>query len=139
MPITVERATWCLRVNQKFECVGQTGILLRAAGRGYLPDRSFVVVTLAFTGVLLIGWRTVLAFALPKVLAQAHHKKRTCPIKDLVAVSPYYQAIMLTGTLTFWGVQIPSADDSGSAGQGRNRKGNPFEFLQLLTSLVKRW
>ena len=36
----------------------QAGILLRSVFRGYLPDKSFVIVTMAVTGVFLVGWRT---------------------------------------------------------------------------------
>ena len=36
----------------------QAGILLRSAFRGYLPDKSFIIVTMVVTGVFLVGWRT---------------------------------------------------------------------------------
>ena len=44
----------------------QVAIGLRSVSRGYLPDKAFIVVSLAVTAFMLIGWRTGLA-ALTKV------------------------------------------------------------------------
>ena len=41
----------------------QVALTLRSVQRGYIPDKSFVVVSFLATGVLLIGWRTALAAA----------------------------------------------------------------------------
>ncbi len=35
--------------------------------------------------------------------------------------------------------EAPSQSPAARAAPRRNKKGNPLEFLQLLTSLVKRW
>ena len=45
----------------------QAGIILRAASRGYVPDKSFVIVTLLATFVLLLSWRATFAALGPKV------------------------------------------------------------------------
>lgn len=42
------------------------GLLVRTATRGYLPDPSFIAVSMAANGVLLVGWRTILAAATPE-------------------------------------------------------------------------
>ncbi|KAL4434131.1 hypothetical protein ABPG75_000572 [Micractinium tetrahymenae] len=42
------------------------GLLVRAATRGYFPAPSFIAVSMAATGVLLVGWRTALAAATPE-------------------------------------------------------------------------
>ena len=39
------------------------GLLLRTASRGYLPEPTFIAVSLAATGVFLVGWRAALAAA----------------------------------------------------------------------------
>lgn len=39
----------------------QTALVLRSIQRGYIPDKSFVIVSFLATGVLLIGWRSALA------------------------------------------------------------------------------
>lgn len=39
----------------------QVSLALRSAQRGYLPDKSFVIVSFIATGVLLVGWRAALA------------------------------------------------------------------------------
>ena len=41
----------------------QTALVLRSIQRGYIPDKSFVIVSFLATGVLLIGWRSALAVA----------------------------------------------------------------------------
>lgn len=41
----------------------QTALVLRSVQRGYVPDKSFVIVSFLATGVLLIGWRSALAIA----------------------------------------------------------------------------
>lgn len=47
----------------------QASLVLRSIQRGYIPDKSFVIVSFIATGVLLIGWRSALAAA-TKVSAQ---------------------------------------------------------------------
>ena len=44
----------------------QVAIGLRSVSRGYIPDKAFILVSLAVTAFMLIGWRTGLA-ALTKV------------------------------------------------------------------------
>ena len=44
----------------------QVAIALRSASRGYIPDKAFIIVSLAVTAFLLVGWRTGFA-ALLKV------------------------------------------------------------------------
>jgi hypothetical protein len=72
------------------------GIAFRSVSRGYIPETSFIIVSLAATAVLLGSWRALFA-----------------------------NYISGTG----------SSSSSGS----RNKRGNPFEFITLLISLVKRW
>ena len=50
--------TWALGIP--------AGLLLRSATRGYLPDPSFIAVSMAVNGVLLVGWRSALAAATPQ-------------------------------------------------------------------------
>lgn len=40
------------------------GIVLRSISRGYLPDKSFLIVAMVATAVLLIGWRSALTAAI---------------------------------------------------------------------------
>lgn len=47
------------------------GLVVRSLVRGYMPDKSFLLVSLAVTGVLLIGWRTALAAAAPQEAPQS--------------------------------------------------------------------
>ena len=44
----------------------QVAIGVRSVSRGYIPDKAFIIVSLAVTAFMLIGWRTGLA-ALTKV------------------------------------------------------------------------
>ena len=39
----------------------QAGIVLRSAFKGHVPEVGFVGVTMAFTFLTLVGWRTALA------------------------------------------------------------------------------
>ncbi len=41
-------------------------IALRSASRGYIPDRAFILVSLAVTAVFLVGWRSGLAALTPQ-------------------------------------------------------------------------
>ena len=68
-------------------------LVVRSVLRGYVPDKSFIIVSFVATAVLLLGARAVQA-----------------------------------GTMT---------DDTSD--RKKKKKGNPFEFISLLTSLVKRW
>ena len=45
----------------------QAGLIIRTASKGYLPDKSFVIVTLLATAVLLFSWRALFAALSPKV------------------------------------------------------------------------
>lgn len=71
------------------------GLLLRSVQKGYMAPVPFIIVAMVATGVLLVGWRTVLAANTPP----PNRRKR----------------------------------------QMSDRKGNPLEFLSLLSSLTKRW
>lgn len=51
--------TWALGVP--------LGVAIRIVGRGYVPAMSFIGISLAVTGVLMIGWRTALAAVTPEV------------------------------------------------------------------------
>lgn len=51
--------TWALGVP--------LGVAIRSLGRGYVPAMSFIGISLAVTGVLMIGWRTALAAVTPEV------------------------------------------------------------------------
>lgn len=63
--------TWALGVP--------LGVVIRSIGRGYVPAVSFIGVSLAVTGVLMIGWRAALAAITPEVSEQhmEWHGKRT--------------------------------------------------------------
>lgn len=37
------------------------GLAFRAALKGYVPATPFVLVTMGFTGAILVGWRSALA------------------------------------------------------------------------------
>ncbi len=41
------------------------GLALRGVAKGYVPPTAFMVISLAATAILLIGWRTVAAAVLP--------------------------------------------------------------------------
>lgn len=77
------------------------GLLVRTITKGYIPETAFVIVSMAATGVFLIGWRAA------------------------------YSALVgpLDSSLTP-GEQLK---------RRKNKRGNPFEFVSLLISLVKRW
>lgn len=73
-------------------------VVIRSIMRGYIPDKSFIIVGLVVNLVLLVGWRAAFAATQKKEEAGAQ-----------------------------------------AASQRKNKKGNPFEFLQLLMSLTTRW
>ena len=77
------------------------GLALRSLAKGYLPAPTFLGITMAVTGVMLVGWRAALAAATP------------------AAPPPKSPAEQLR--------------------ERKNKRGNPFEFLQLLSGLVRRW
>lgn len=62
--------TWALGVP--------LGIALRSVARGYVPATSFMVVAMAATGVLMVGWRSALAAATPEVHVLASVHARDC-------------------------------------------------------------
>lgn len=41
--------------------ISQAGIVLRSALKGHTPEIGFVTVTMAFTLITLVGWRTIYA------------------------------------------------------------------------------
>jgi hypothetical protein len=47
------------------------GIVLRSISRGYLPDKSFLIVAMVATAVLLIGWRSALTAATGRRYAES--------------------------------------------------------------------
>jgi len=59
-------------------------LVLRSIQRGYIPDKSFVIVSFIATGVLLIGWRSALAAATKKSgHGQERQNKRGNPLEFL--------------------------------------------------------
>lgn len=59
-------------------------LVLRSIQRGYIPDKSFVIVSFIATGVLLIGWRSALAAATQKSnQGQERQNKRGNPLEFL--------------------------------------------------------
>jgi hypothetical protein len=56
----------------------QVGIALRTIGRGYIPDKSFIIVTVVITLVLMVGWRTGLAALTPEQVDNPYHNLRFC-------------------------------------------------------------
>lgn len=79
------------------------GIAVRSLLKGYMPETSFIIVSMVATGVLMVGWRSALAYA----------------------------------TLGSAGGDIAGGNSSNNS--SKNRRGNPFELIGLLISLVKRW
>lgn len=51
------------------------GLVIRGLSRGYVPATPFILVTLAATGVLMVGWRTALAFATPKARGEGAYNR----------------------------------------------------------------
>lgn len=116
------------------------------------PPLAFVFVTMATTGVLLVGWRAAAAAAAPKkdtsVRGRTSRKARQAPAPIALAPtalpatrrpaarreSPYFACapvgvrLFLTPVSPDLWVLLPSL-----------LQGNPFEFLQLLAGLTKRW
>lgn len=45
----------------------QVAHIIRGISKGYIPSTSFLIVSLAATGTLLVGWRTALAATTPEV------------------------------------------------------------------------
>lgn len=43
------------------------GVAIRSISRGYVPAMSFIGISLAVTGVLMVGWRAALAAVTPEV------------------------------------------------------------------------
>ena len=78
------------------------GLVIRSLLKGHLPETTFIMVSMAFTGVALLGWRS--AFA--RFIA-----------------TPLDSSLSATDQLK----------------KRQNKRGNPFEFISLLLSLVKRW
>ena len=132
----------------------QVSLALRSAQRGYLPDKSFVIVSFTATGVLLVGWRAALAAYLQVSyikhrLAAANmlteESTITAFLEDMTPcmiaathackVSGQCRQCIVSNLLSCCMVQ----GQSGKQPASQNRQGNPFEFLQLLASLTKRW
>jgi len=72
----------CEFIKQVISLVLQVAIGLRSASRGYIPDKAFIIVTLAVTAFLLIGWRTGLA-ALSKV-STASFAAQACTLQQWI-------------------------------------------------------
>lgn len=53
------------------------GLLLRSVFKGYVPDTSFLLVSMAATGVFLIGWRAALAAATPEAKPKSVREELT--------------------------------------------------------------
>eukprot|EP00884_Botryococcus_braunii_P018951 jgi/Botrbrau1/573/Bobra.0010s0039.1 len=73
-------------------------VAIRSAQKGYIPDKSFILVGLGVTFVMMLTWRAGLAAVTPKETSATEEMKRR-----------------------------------------KDKRGNPLEFFQLLTSLTKRW
>lgn len=58
------------------------GLLLRSLSRGYLPDTSFIVVSLVVNGALLVGWRAALAAATEEAAAPTTPQEQLKARKD---------------------------------------------------------
>ena len=77
------------------------GLVLRSLLRGYVPDATFLMVSMAATGVLTIGWRATLAAATPA-------PKEPQTLREVLDAR-------------------------------KDRRGNPFEFLEMIVSMTRRW
>lgn len=81
--------TWALGVP--------TGILLRTLGRGYLPPKAFVIVTLVLTLVLMVGWRYGYA-----TLVEPKEFKRTPAQRGNTKGNPLEFLDMIFGLIKRW-------------------------------------
>ena len=94
-PITTAARSWVTGIP--------AGLVIRSIIKGgYVPETTFIVISMAVTGVFVIGWRSVFARFLATPLDSS----------------------------------LSRADQLKNR---RNKQGNPFEFISLLISLVKRW
>jgi divalent metal cation (Fe/Co/Zn/Cd) transporter len=93
-PLKTTAATWATGIP--------AGLLVRSLVKGHLPETTFIMVSMAFTGVILVGWRSVFVRWIAKPLDSS----------------------------------LSAADQLKKR---QNKRGNPFEFISLLLSLVKRW
>jgi hypothetical protein len=59
-------------------------LVIRSISRGYVPDKSFVIVSFAATAVLLVGWRAAFAAVANKGNQQSlQRNKRGNPLEFL--------------------------------------------------------
>ena len=132
----------------------QVSLALRSAQRGYLPDKSFVIVSFVATGVLLVGWRAALA-AILQVCDVQHRLAAVTVVTEGFTITAFLgdvtpcmtaatHACDLSGQcrqriVSKWLSCCVVQGQSGKQPVSQNRQGNPFEFLQLLASLTKRW
>ena len=94
-PITTAARSWVTGIP--------AGLVIRTIIRGgHVPEATFILISMAVTGVFVIGWRSVFA----RFLAT--------PLDSSLSKADQLQ-------------------------KRQNKRGNPFEFISLLVSLVKRW
>ncbi|CAL5227528.1 g10517 [Coccomyxa viridis] len=80
------------------------------------------------------------AVALPVAIALRSASRGYIPDKAFIIVSLVVTAVLLVGWRTGLAALSKSETVNGdAASQRKDKKGNPLEFLQLLTSLTKRW
>lgn len=127
--------TWALGVP--------LGVAIRSIGRGYVPAMSFIGISLAVTGVLMVGWRTALAAVTPEVRCEGRTAGKDTstdgqPVERASHVSHRVEYFL---TLS-WAAAYAQAEDLTPAQQAarrKNKKGNPLDGLMMVMSLVKRW
>jgi hypothetical protein len=130
------------------------GLVVRGVSKGYVPPTPFIVVSLAATAVLMVGWRAALAAATPEVRERGGVFKGQwldrARVEGLRAPPPRPcgggrrsrpAAALSLGPAP----PPPSAPQAApqsklqAAKSRQNKKGNPLEFISLLMSLTKRW
>lgn len=110
----------------------QLGLGIRGAYLGYQPPTAFVAVSMISIGIIMVGWRSLFAYAM------ADKVRIFCFPSCLVPYECVLASVNLQyGTLTKLLIQGKSLDPK-KQGSG-NKKGNPFDFLKLLFNLTQRW
>eukprot|EP00798_Chlamydomonas_sp_ICE-L_P021046 gene21046-27917_t len=97
-----------------------------------VPNKSLILVGLVVNFMFLVGWRS----------AYATFQKKEVPDKSFIIVGLLVNFVPLVGWRSACATIQKKEDATTPAGkmaQRKNKKGNPFEFFQLLKSLTTRW
>jgi hypothetical protein len=141
------------------------GLALRGLSRGYVPPTPFIAISMGVTAVLMIGWRTAFAALSPKVWRSV--RACMCVMGEAVkqfstyfvyafacagcsggggtralTASVYVRLIALAAAPPSTPLHLnqePELSSRAKAARRGDRSGGPWEFVQLLLSLTKRW